>query len=182
MNSTQTNEPTATYMKSAVLTRRQPYYIKYIMIGILASGIGGTVHTAVQGWAYTGTQHAEISTIAYLISVGFSAGCGLIAGALIGTPIAVSTAVFRAQITTILIRRNHRWQFIAPWVCGYGLFLIPALYCFLTLASTPQTTIIGSRGFIATCILTAGFSTQVLSYIRMQIDDHKTTIGPVHLN
>jgi len=182
VNTTRTNKPASTYMKSAALARSQPYYVKYIMLGISASGLCGALYAAIQGWAYVGNQHAEISTIAHLIAVGISAIYGLIVGALIGIPIAASTAVLRAQTTTMLIRRNHPWQFIAPWVCSYGLFLAPALYCFLALTSTPQTTIIGSRGFIVTCILAAGFATQILSYIRMQLDDHKTTIGPVHLN
>jgi hypothetical protein len=182
VNTTGTNKIAATYMKSATLAGSQPYYIKYIMLGISASGIGGGLYALIQGWAYIDNQHAEISTIAHLIAVGISAIYGLIVGALIGIPVAVSTAVLRAQTTTILIRRNHPWQFIAPWVCSYGLFLAPALYCFLTLSSTPQTTIIGSRGFLVTGILAAGFTTQILSYIRLQLDDRKTTIGPVHLN
>jgi len=182
VNSTRTNKPTSTYMKSAALVGRQPFYIKYVILGISASGICGALYAAIQGWAYIDNQHADISTIAHLIAVGISAIYGLIVGVLIGIPVAVSTAVLRAQTTTMLIRRNHPWQFIAPWVCSYGLFLTPALYYFVALTSTPQTSIIGSRGFIVTCILVAGFATQVLSYIRMQLDDHKTTVGPVHLN
>ena len=182
MNATRAKQTDSTYMKSAALVSSQPFYIKYIILGISASGICGALYAAIQGWAYVDNQHAEISTIAHLIAVGISAIYGLIVGALIGIPLAVSTAVVRAQTTTMLIRRNHPWQYIAPWVCSYGLFLAAALYCFLTLTSTPQTTIIGSRGFIITCILAAGFTTQILSYIRMQLDDHKTTMGPVHLN
>ena len=182
MNASQTNKPTSTYMKSAALADRQPYYMKCVMLGISASGLCGAFYAAIQGWTYIDNQHAEISTIAYLIAVGISATYGLIVGALIGIPVAVSTAVLRAETTTMLIRRNHRWQFIAPWVCSYGLFLSPAIYCYLALTSAPQTTIIESRGFMVTCILTAGLTTQILSYIRMQLDDHKTTIGPVHLN
>ena len=182
MNATRTNKPNATFMKSAALVRSQPYYIKYILWGISASGICGALHASIQGWMYIDNQHSEISVIAHLIASGISAIYGLIVGALIGIPIAASTAVLRARMTTMLIRRNHNWQFIAPWICSYGLFLVPALYCFLALSSTPQTTVMGSRGFIVTCIFAAGFTTQILSYIRMQLDDHKTTIGPVHLN
>jgi len=169
-------------MKSAVLARSQPYYIKYIMLGISAGGICGAVYAAIQGWAYIDNQHTEISTIAHLIAVGISAIYGLIVGTLIGIPVAISTAVLRAQTTTMLIRRNHPWQFIAPWVCSYGLLLALTLYCFVALANTPQTTTLGSRGFIVTCILAAGFTTQILSYIRIQLDDHKTSMSPVHLN
>jgi hypothetical protein len=182
VDATRTNKPNATFMKSAALVRSQPYYIKYILWGISASGICGALYAAIQGWMYIDNQHSEISAIAHLIASGISAIYGLIVGALIGIPIAASTAVLRARMTTMLIRRNHNWQFIAPWICSYGLFLVPALYCFLALSSTPQTTVMGSRGFIVTCILAAGFTTQILSYIRMQLDDHKTTIGPVHLN
>ena len=182
MNATRAKQTDSTYMKSAALVSSQPFYIKYIILGISASGICGALYAAIQGWAYVDNQHAEISTIAHLIAVGISAIYGLIVGALIGIPLAVSTAVLRAQTTTMLIRRNHPWQYVAPWVCSYGLFLTPALYCFLALTRTPQTTIIGSRGFIVTCLLAAGFTTQSLSYIRMQLDDHKTTMGPVHLN
>jgi hypothetical protein len=182
VNATREKKPASTYMKSAALVGSQPYYIKYIILGISASGICGSLYAAIQGGAYVDNQHAEIPTTAHLIAIGISAIYGLIVGVLIGIPLAISTAVLRAQTTTMLIRRNHPWQYIAPWVCSYGLFLTPALYCFLTLTSTPQTTIIGSRGFIVTCILAAGFTTQILSYIRMQLDDHKTTMGPVHLN
>ena len=182
MNATRTNKPNATFMKSAALVRSQPYYIKYILLGISASGICGALYAAIQAWTYMDHQHSEVSTIAHLIAIGISANYGLIVGALIGIPVTVSTAVLRARMTTILIRRNHSWQFIAPWICSYGLFLAAALYCFSALTSTPQTTVIGSRGFLVTCILAAGFATQILSYIRMQLDDHKTTMGPVHLN
>ena len=182
MNATRTNKPNATFMKSSTLVRSQPYYIKYILWGISASGICGALYAAIQGWTYMDNQHSEISTIAQLIAFGISAIYGLIVGALIGIPVAVSTAVLRARMTTMLIRRNHSWQFIAPWICSYVIFLAPAIYCFLALSSTPQTTVIGSRGFIVTCILVGGFATQILSYIRMQLDDHKTTMGPVHLN
>lgn len=182
VNTTSTNKPNATFMKSAALVRSQPYYIKYILVGISASGICGALYAAIQGWNYMDTQHSEISTFAHLVAIGISAIYGILAGALVGIPVSGCTAVLRARLTTTLIRRNHSWQFIAPWICSYGLFLAPALYCFLALSSTPQTTVIGSRGFMMTCILSSGFTTQILSYIRMQLDDHKTTMGPVHLN
>ena len=153
-------------------------------IGVFPDGSARTVHPEIDPIVveYMDNQYSEITRIAHLIAIGISAIYGLIVGTLIGIPVAVSTAVLRARMTTMLIRRNHSWQFIAPWICSYGIFLAPAIYCFLALSSTPQTTVIGSRGFIVTCLLAGGFATQILSYIRMQLDDHKTTMGPVHLN